>query len=148
MFLAAAGLGSILLTQPQLLFAGRICGSAFLLWLAWKIATAAPADAKAAKASPTRSVGFLGAAALQWVNPKAWLVSTSAVAAYLPAGENTLLQSAGFASVFVLAALPSGLVWLLLGSATQRLLHNRRRQRVFGILMGLALAGSVTMILH
>ncbi|WP_300302253.1 LysE family translocator [Ferrovibrio sp.] len=148
MFLAAAGLGSILLTQPQLLFAGRICGSAFLLWLAWRIATAAPADEKAAKASPPRPVGFLGAAALQWVNPKAWLVSTSAVATYLPAGENTLLQSVGFASVFVLAALPSGLVWLLLGSATQHLLHNRRRQRVFGILMGLALAGSVAMILR
>jgi threonine/homoserine/homoserine lactone efflux protein len=146
MFLAAWGLGSLLLGQPQLLLIARIAGAAFLLWLAWKIASA-PVTVEAA--APPRPAGFTGAALLQWVNPKAWLVSTGAVAAYLPAGEaGAFLPSAAFAMVFVAAALPSGLVWLVFGAAAQRLLENPRRRRRFNIAMGLALAGSVAMILR
>jgi threonine/homoserine/homoserine lactone efflux protein len=147
MFLAAYGLGSIVLAHPQVLQVVRIAGAAFLLWLAWKIATAPAGDPAAV--APPRPVGFLGAAALQWVNPKAWLVSAGAVATYLPGGaDEAILQSAGFALVFVTAALPSGLLWLVFGTAAQRLLRSARRQRGFNIAMGLALAGSVAMILR
>ncbi|WP_341895954.1 LysE family translocator [Ferrovibrio terrae] len=147
MVLAAYGLGSIVLAHPQALQVVRIAGAAFLLWLAWKIATAPAGDSTAV--APPRPVGFLGAAALQWVNPKAWLVSAGAVATYLPGGaDEAILQSAGFALVFVSAALPSGLLWLVFGAAAQRLLRSARRQRVFNIAMGLALAGSVAMILR
>lgn len=145
MVLAAFGLGSMVLAHPQAL---RIMGAAFLLWLAWKIATA-PAGESAAVSPPPQPVGFLGAAALQWVNPKAWLVSAGAVATYLPGGDDdAILHSAAFALVFVAAALPSGLLWLVFGAAAQRLLHDPRRQRLFNIAMGLALAGSVAMILR
>ena len=71
LFLVAFGLGSLVLAHPPVVAAMKWGGAAFLLWLAWKIATA--------KGGPTgegRPVGFVAAAALQWVNPKAWLVST------------------------------------------------------------------------
>lgn len=148
MFLAAYGLGSMVLAHPQVLQALRIMGAAFLLWLAWKIATA-PLGDSAAVSPPPQPVGFLGAAALQWVNPKAWLVSAGAVATYLPGGgDDAILHSAAFALVFVAAALPSGLLWLVFGAAAQRLLRDPRRQRIFNIAMGLVLAGSVAMILR
>lgn len=139
MFLAAYGLGSMLLAHPQSLFAARLIGTAFLLWLSWKIASARPAPVEAA-AQPT---GFLGAALLQWVNPKAWMVSAGAVATYLPAEEGNALL---FTAVFVAAALPSGFVWLAFGAAAQKLLSDARRQRIFNIAMGLALAASVAMM--
>jgi len=147
MFLAAYGLGSLVPEHPSLLLACRIGGSAFLLWLAWKIATAPAVDDAAAP--PRRPAGFLAAAALQWVNPKAWLVSTGAIATYLQAGDdNTVMRSAGFALVFVLAALPGGLLWLVFGAAAQRLLRSRRWRRLFNMATALALAVSVAMILH
>lgn len=147
MFLAAYGFGSILLGHPQALLVVRICGAAFLLWLSWKIASAPVGPQAEANARPA---GFFGAAALQWVNPKAWLVSAGAVATYLPAaGEGgAWMQSMLFAAVFVAAALPSGFVWLVFGAAAQRLLRSPRRQRIFNITMGVALAVSVTMILR
>src|SRR6478735_9246465 len=43
MFLVALGLGAVILESPIVLTAARWCGAAFLLWLAWKIATAGPA---------------------------------------------------------------------------------------------------------
>lgn len=139
MFLAAYGLGNLLLAHPQILIAARLAGTAFLLWLAWKIASVPPAPPEAG-AKPT---GFIGAALLQWVNPKAWMVSAGAVATYLPADDGNALL---FTAVFVAAAFPSGFVWLAFGAAAQRLLGDPRRQRIFNIAMGLALAASVAMM--
>lgn len=146
MALAAYGFGSIVLAQPQILMGVRVVGGAFLLWLAWKIASA-PVGDRNGGAAP-RPTGFLGAAALQWVNPKAWLVSAGAVATYLPGRDgDAILHALGFALVFAAAALPSGLVWLVFGATAQHLLRNPRRQRVFNIMMGLTLAASIMMIL-
>ncbi len=145
MALGAYGLGNVVAAYPQLMLGMKLCGAAFLLWLAWKIVSAPVAD-RHEQALP-RPTGFLGAAALQWVNPKAWLVSAGAVATYLPPGSGgTWAQALAFALVFVAAALPSGLVWLVFGLAAQRLLRNPRRQRAFNIAMGLLLAASVAMV--
>lgn len=147
MFLAAYGFGALVLQHPQAMQVVRWLGAAFLLWLAWKIASA-PVNDDGGSEAP-RPIGFLGAALLQWVNPKAWLVSAGAVATYLP-GEagSALLRATIFTLVFISAALPSSLVWLAFGAAAQRLLRNPRRQRGFNIAMGLALAASVAMILR
>lgn len=104
MVLVAFGLGSLVLEQPIVRDALRWCGIGLLLWLSWKIATAGHADAGAAH----DGVGFWQAAALQWVNPKSWLVSASSVATYLHAGAASAFgQSLVFGLLFVLAALPS-----------------------------------------
>ncbi|MFC3674591.1 LysE family translocator [Ferrovibrio xuzhouensis] len=149
MFAAAASLGGLMQLHPLLLQGMRIVGAAFLLWLAWKIATA-PVATDPAPAVPPRPVGFIGAALLQWVNPKVWMVAAGAVATYLPAGsgdEGLLVRAGVFALVFLAAALPSGFVWLAFGAAAQRLLTDPRRQRIFNVAMGVILAGSVALIL-
>lgn len=146
MFLAAYGFGALVLQHPQVMQVVRWLGAAFLLWLAWKIASA---PVNTGDGAPPRPTGLLGAALLQWVNPKAWLVSAGAVATYLPnEAESALWRAAVFALVFVSAALPSGFVWLAFGAAAQRVLRDRRRQRGFNIVMGLALAASIVMILR
>lgn len=144
MFLMAHGVAGALLAQQAALVAAKAAGAVFLLWLAWRIALASPE----APAAAPRPVGFLGAAALQWVNPKAWLVSAGAAATYLgEAPGSALAQSLAFALTFVLAALPSGFVWLAFGRTAQALLGAPRRRRAFNRAMGLALAASVVMIL-
>ncbi|PJI42071.1 LysE family translocator [Ferrovibrio sp.] len=151
MFLAACGFGALVLQHPQVMQIVRWLGAAFLLWLAWKIASAPVSRKDGGDNSATipEPTGFLGAALLQWVNPKAWLVSAGAVATYLPGeAESALLRAAVFTLVFVSAALPSGFVWLVFGAAAQRFLRDPPRQRGFNIAMGLALAASVAMILR
>ena len=144
LFTAALGLGQIILGHPEILRVMNWCGSAFLLWLAWKIARAGNAD----KLSITKPVGFIGAASFQWVNPKGWLVAVGAASTYLqPDSGNQLFQALVLALLFFTVAFPSGLFWLGLGASVQSLLRNEQHARLFNIAMALALAISVIMIL-
>src|SRR5438552_15007789 len=94
MFVVAFGLGSVILGNPMVLTVVKWCGAAVLLWLAWKIATAHGGSS----ATGGEPVGFFGAAAFQWVNPKSWLICASAAATFLDQRAGSALgQSVAFA---------------------------------------------------
>ena len=144
MFVVPLGLGSLVLERPFVLRALHWGGAAFLLWLSWKIAT----SGSRVEASPDRDpVGYLGAAMFQWINPKSWLVTASAAGTFLtPHAGSPVVQAASLGGLFVLAALPSGFVWLAFGAAVQRVLRSPRRLRIFNIAMGTLLALSIVII--
>jgi threonine/homoserine/homoserine lactone efflux protein len=145
MFVVPLGLGSLVLGHPLALAALRWCGAAFLLWLAWKIATAPGAEAAAER----RPVGFAGAAIFQWVNPKSWLVTVSAAGTYLHAQSGSaVVQSALLGGLFFVAALPACFLWLAFGAAAQRFLRGRRPRRAFNVALGVLLALSVALIVR
>jgi threonine/homoserine/homoserine lactone efflux protein len=146
MFLVPLGLGSVVLQHPVLLKALHWGGAAVLLWLSWKIATS---SGPVASRTATNSVGYVGAAVFQWVNPKSWLVSASAAGTFLSADAGSpALQAAGLGGLFLLAALPSCFLWLAFGAAVQRVLHHPRRLRLFNVVMGVLLALSIGLIVR
>lgn len=146
MFLVPLGLGSLALQHPLALKILHWGGAAFLLWLSWKIAT----SSTRIESMPARPpVGYLGAALFQWVNPKAWLVSASAAGTFLSAGAGSpMLQAVSLAGLFVLAALPSGFVWLAFGASIPHVLHGHHRLRIFNVCMGALLALSIALIVR
>jgi threonine/homoserine/homoserine lactone efflux protein len=73
------GLGALLHTVPALYLALKFAGGAYLVWIAWKIATS---RSLAEGRSGTTPMSFLAAAAFQWVNPKAWVMAVTAMATY------------------------------------------------------------------
>jgi threonine/homoserine/homoserine lactone efflux protein len=144
MFLVALGLGSAIPDHPIALSAVKWCGAGFLCWLAWKIATARGIGL----ATGGQPVGFVGAAAFQWVNPKSWLVCASAAATFLDQRAGSALgQSAAFGLIFVLASLPSCFPWLAFGAVLQRFLRSERAARTFNLAMGALLAASVILFI-
>jgi threonine/homoserine/homoserine lactone efflux protein len=144
MGLVACGLGSLVLERPMILQGLKWCGMGFLLWLSWKIAIVGRSDTTTDKAF----VGFWGAAAFQWINPKSWLVSASAVGTYLRAdASGAVVQALSFGLLFVLVALPSCFVWLAFGATVQRLLSTERAVRLCNVAMGAMLAGSVLLFI-
>jgi threonine/homoserine/homoserine lactone efflux protein len=145
MFVVAFGLGTVILGNPLILTAIKWCGAAVLCWLAWKVATARPSGA----GGSGKPVGFIGAAAFQWANPKSWLVCASAAATFLDqGGGSALTQSAALGLVFVLACLPSCFPWLAFGAMLQRVLRSERAFRIFNVAMGTLLAASVILFLR
>ncbi|HEY9217956.1 MAG TPA: LysE family translocator [Phenylobacterium sp.] len=117
--IVAAGLllGGLFAAVPQLHGVLKVVGGAYLLYLAWKIATSKPAAGEA----QARPQTFWQAAAFQWVNPKAVAMALSAVTTYAPAqgyAANVMLVAA----VFTLINLPCIASWAGFGVALRGLL--------------------------
>jgi threonine/homoserine/homoserine lactone efflux protein len=144
MFLVPLGLGSVVLQNLLVLKVLHWGGAAVLLWLSWKIATSRRIE-RTPGANP---VGFVGAAVFQWINPKSWLMSTSAAGTFLSTeGGSPIVQSAFLGGLFVASALPSCFLWLAFGATVQRVLTNPRRLRAFNVTMGALLALSIVLII-
>lgn len=108
---------------------------AYLVWLAWKIATAAPPAAS--DRARGRPLTLLQAAAFQWVNPKAWSMALTAATLYAPRADwPSVLMVAG---VFGAVNLPCVSLWAAAGSALGTWLGEPRRLRAFNIAMALLL---------
>ncbi len=114
----------------------------YLLYLAWKIAHAAPASGAKAKGDP---MTFLQAAAFQWVNPKAWTMALTATTVYTP--DHTLQAIVIVAVVFGAVNLPSVSTWTVLGQQMARILTNPRRLVMFNWTMAALLVASLYPVL-
>ncbi|MEO0766035.1 MAG: LysE family translocator [Pseudomonadota bacterium] len=140
--LVGAGLVQVFDAYPishQVLKVGSVL---YLLYLAWKIANAAPAR----KGEDTgRPMTFLQAAAFQWVNPKAWSMALTAVTVYTP--DNTLAAIVLVAVVFGAINLPSVSTWTIVGQQMARFLTNKTRLRAFNWTMAALLVASLYPVL-
>ncbi|MFU8777899.1 MAG: LysE family translocator [Roseovarius sp.] len=120
----------------------KIGSVAYLLYLAWKIANAAPPRDADASGKP---LTFLQSAAFQWVNPKAWSMALSAVTLYAT-GRN-LTSVLWVAGVYVVVSSVSTTSWTLLGQQLRRLLKNQTRLRAFNWLMAALLIATLIPVL-
>ncbi|EFH10243.1 LysE family translocator [Pseudoroseomonas cervicalis] len=141
--LGALGLAAPLAALPWLQQGLRWLGAAWLLWLAWRIGTAPPPDPGAA---PRRLPGFWAAAALQWVNPKAWLVALAALASFARPGA-PLQGGLAVVLVFALISMPCLAVWAALGAGAGRRLATPRAWRLANAALGLLMAASILPLL-
>ncbi|MGF0242697.1 LysE family translocator [Rhodococcus sp. IEGM1300] len=122
------GLGAVFQTYPLLYTLLRYVGAAYLLYLAWKIAHSGPvSDSDRGESKP---ISFLGAAAFQWVNPKAWIMAIGAISTYTPL-QGYFTNVIVIAAVFALINLPSVSVWAACGTLLRNVLKDRRWLRVF-----------------
>lgn len=117
----------------------------YLLFLAWKIAHAAPPPEAPANARP---LSFLQAAAFQWVNPKAWYMAIYAQTNFAPDTVGTLAGALLVALVFSATNFPSVTVWAWGGVQVRRLLSTRGRLRAFNTTMAAFLLASLYPILR
>ncbi len=136
--LVGVGLAQVFTAYPLVFKVLQVVSLGYLLFLAWKIATAAgPANSKASGKPFT----FIQAALFQWVNPKAWAMALTAMSVYTPSSEVFAVLMT--ALVFGAVNLPCITLWALLGTQVQRVLTNPDRLRVFNSVMALLLVGSL-----
>lgn len=94
--LVAAGLGVMFIRFPILHEILRWAGSAYLLYLAWKIASAK--SSIRTDQQDGAPMTFMAAAMFQYVNPKAWMMSVTAISTFTLAGDS-YWPSAGLVAV-------------------------------------------------
>jgi threonine/homoserine/homoserine lactone efflux protein len=142
-FCVGMGLQTMFTVIPQLETVLRYVGTAYLLWLAWKIANSGPiGDGKSSGAKP---MGFWAAAAFQWVNPKAWFMAISAITTYASShsGASTFSQVILVVLIFGTVNFPLVACWGLFGSAMRRFLQDPKKLKIFNITMAILLVASL-----
>ena len=142
--LVCLGAGEWLLRHPQLQQLMSWLGLAWLLYLAWQIARS-PVEPVEAAAAPRR-LGALGAAGLQLVNPKVWMMALAVVGVFSGAAADAG-RYAIHALLFFLIALPCLAAWALLGAGAAKLLHSAAHLRRFNYAMALLLVVSALLSL-
>lgn len=138
--LVGTGAGSSLTAWPAAQTVMQWVGVAWLSYLAWQIFRA-PAVAISAQHTQAR-LGWLGAASLQWINPKTWMMALAVVSVFAGRGEDRLAQVMTLSAVFFLVSLPCLGVWALLGAGSSRWLRSPRAMQRFNRCMAFLLLGS------
>ena len=142
-FCVGMGLQTMFAAIPQLETVLRYVGTAYLLWLAWKIAHSGPVgEGKATGAKPMR---FWAAAAFQWVNPKAWFMAISAITTYASAsgGASKFSQVLVVVLIFGVVNFPLVACWGWFGSAMRRFLQDPKNLKMFNVTMAVLLIASL-----
>ena len=150
--IAAAGLGlaDVLHAWPRAAFWMKVAGSAWLVYLAYRIATTTPrlpgdAGADEIAGKPDNAPGFWHMAAFQWINPKAWSMVLAMMGVYaghnIGYREDMLIMAALFAVIGTITAAS----WALLGAFAGRIL-NAAQLVWFNRVMALLLVASLALM--
>jgi threonine/homoserine/homoserine lactone efflux protein len=132
----AVGVVAVMLSIPYGARVLSLIASVYIVYLAWKIATAPPLD-RASR--PTVAPAFGGGFVLAIANPKAYLAIAAVFAgSTIVAADHTLdavVKSALLAGMIVIIHLS----WLLAGASLSRVLHDPVMSRVVNVSLAVAL---------
>ncbi|EJL02690.1 MULTISPECIES: LysE family translocator [Pseudomonas] len=118
--LVGTGLGDVLARHASIQTALSWAGIAWLSWMAWQIFRA-PAQA----IDPDRPVegprlGLAGAAGLQLVNPKTWMMALAVVSVFAGAEADRTVRVLWLSLAFFAISIPCMTVWAYLGRGAAR----------------------------
>ncbi|MCK2165131.1 LysE family translocator [Thalassospira xiamenensis] len=156
LLLVATGIATALLAHP---IAGQVLtaiAAIYILYLAWKIATApirpahATADRSAHQPEPTpapKAPDFRGGMMLAIANPKAFAAIGAVYAAHAIAPHSLWLDNALKIAALALVIVLVNSLWLIFGAGFARLLSDPRFGRLINILFAVLLIASLAMAL-
>ena len=136
------GLGVLFTRWPQVHIGLKWVGAGYLLYLGWQMLRSRGAGV----GSAGKPVTFWEAAAFQFLNPKAWVISLTAATLFLPPGLGQVLASGYVASIVALVNLPCITVWAVFGSSLGLTLTRPSARQTFNWVMAVALAATGVMM--
>jgi threonine/homoserine/homoserine lactone efflux protein len=133
-----AGLDVLFTRWPDAQTILRWAGAAYLVYLGWRILRSG--EAKAGH-SP-KPLTLLEAAAFQFLNPKAWVMTLTAAAMFLPRELGFMTACVYMVGVMALINLPCVTVWALFGSSLRGFLARPAGRMTFNAVMAVALGAT------
>ena len=142
--LMAAGLGFLFEQFPIIQTVLKWVSCGYLLYLAWRIGTA-PAPEPESNTS-ARPMTWLEAATFQFVNPKAWAMSITALGTFSLSGDQYWVSALVIALIFWVVEFPCTSFWAGFGVLIGKTIKQPHHWRLFNGLMGLATASCLFFI--
>jgi len=138
--LLGLGLGSVFKTFPVIHYILKYVGAAYLLYLAFKIATFNGFNNNDDRSKPFT---FWQAVIFQWVNPKAWVIAVGAIATFTSVDNHVFLEVLLIAFVFCMVCFPCVSLWAFLGTNIRRFLTTDLYRKIFNLSMACLLVLSL-----
>jgi threonine/homoserine/homoserine lactone efflux protein len=153
LLLSYLGVGALLLALPLAMPLLRWGCFAYLMWLALVIfrdarretAAAAPANGTGAVAQP---MTFVEAALFQLINPKAWMMTLTAVSGFHGGAAPSWLDLSVTAIICVGIGSTSMLVWTIWGAGIDHLLQQPHTRQAFGYCMAALVVATAVWMLY
>lgn len=136
MLAVITGLAAVVLSLPWLRTVLLVLSTAYLLYLAARIALA---GAKVGFMAATRPPGISGGLALQAINPKAYVVNTSLITGFSFAPGHLAFEIGMKALIMNAVWIPVHLGWLYAGTVLHEMNLPQHVQRAINIAMALAM---------
>ncbi|WP_169568957.1 LysE family translocator [Sneathiella limimaris] len=137
------GLGEIFTRFPEIQPIMKYAGSAYLLYLAWRVSQ----SSSIASVTVSKPFTFLEAALFQYINPKAWILAGTIPSAFVETSPVTLTDIGLLVTGHAMVSLPAILFWVLAGTQLRRYLSSPTKLKIFNYVMAILLVGTVGLIL-
>jgi threonine/homoserine/homoserine lactone efflux protein len=144
LLLIATGVTALVLAIPALKLAITVLAAAYILYLAWRIATAPPLLKQAGEA---RAPAFPGGYLLAVANPKAFAAIGAVYAGHSVVPGDLVLDSAVKIAALTLVIVVVNGTWLVFGALIAQVLHDPRKGRIANIVFAVLLVVSVALAL-
>ena len=144
--LCALGIGAAYQAFPQIDIILKIGGSAYLLYLAWKIANSGRLNVREKSEEIGKPLTFMQAALFQFINPKAVVVCLTALS-LLPTSLsliNSLIAIFVFNTICTMSATT---IWTLFGKMIAKLFRDDKIRNRINIALALLLVATIPMLL-
>lgn len=140
LLLIATGVTALILAQPVLVHALTAVAALYILYLAWKIATA-PVGARQieAKDAPSLMPGLV----LALANPKAFAAIGAVYAGQSLVEDSLLFDTAAKVAALTFVIIVVNTAWLAFGSVFSSLLNHPRLGRIANVSFAMMLVASV-----
>ena len=144
--LVCLGLGSLFTQFPILLNILRYVGTAYILYLAYKMLGSLNVSSTEEKSRPLK---YYEAILFQFVNPKAWVICITAVSLFYPEKENLIVGTLFMVIMSTVINIPSISVWAFSGSIIRHYLRNNNLKKILEWFLALLLlATAVSVFLY
>lgn len=143
--LCALGMGAVYKAMPQIEIVLTILGAGYLIYLAYRIATAGRVGLQDKARTTTRPLNFFEAFAFQFINPKGVVFSIAAVS-ILPAEMSiTQICLIIFISTLINSTVSTH-VWTLFGKMIASLFRNDKIRHRINIALAILLLATIPMM--
>jgi len=142
---AGLGLGAIFVQQPILKTLLKYLGTAYLLYLAWRISRTKPPKFDTHNKNKTKPLTIFQAAMFQVINIKSWITSITCMTAFsLPVSG--LTNMIVVTTMFTIINLFCISFWTYFGMEIRKFLKNDASLQVFNLIMAALTIASVVLL--
>ncbi|TDO98689.1 LysE family translocator [Marinomonas balearica] len=148
LFSVLIGLGALFTLYPALYSVLNVAGGAYLIWLAYKIATAPTDEINVRSDDRHGPIRWWESALFQFINPKAWMMSLGSVSTFSVPGDLYIQSGALIMLAFALLGFPAISIWAGAGAKIRIWLNTPTRRRQFNWIMGGLTVATLMLILE